>query len=110
MAYFHKDQFPRVDLGSGEYSRRLIAFGGGLLFAEMEFEAGAVSVEHIHDEEQLTYCASGEFESMVDGVAGRLGPGDSFYAGKNVPHGVRCLEDGKLLHAFTPQREDYKKG
>jgi quercetin dioxygenase-like cupin family protein len=106
--YFPYDSFPRKSLRGGGLSRRLLAFGGGLMLAEMEFESGAVSEVHSHPEEQLTYCASGEFEASVGGRSSTLKAGDSFYAGPEVPHGARCLVAGKLLHTFTPQREDYK--
>ena len=78
------------------------------MLAEMEFETGAVSLAHAHPEEQLTHCLSGEFEIEVEGDAFKLGPGDSFYAGPGRRHGATCLSAGKLLHIFTPQREDYK--
>jgi quercetin dioxygenase-like cupin family protein len=106
--YFLHGSFPEVPLRQGDLSRRLLAFGGSLMLAEMDFETGAVSEVHAHPEEQMTYCASGKFETNVDGRTGSLGPGDSFYAGPGLPHGARCLEKGKLLHVFTPQREDYK--
>jgi quercetin dioxygenase-like cupin family protein len=106
--YFLHHSFPEVPLRHGGPSRRLLAFGGSLMLAEMDFETGAVSEAHAHPEEQLTYCASGKFETMVGDLPGRLEAGDSFYAGPAVPHGVRCLEKGKLLHVFTPQRSDYR--
>lgn len=102
-------RFPDVPLGKGDYSRRLLAFGGNLLLSSMDFEEGSASAVHSHEEEQLTWCLSGEFETEVGGEKGRLEPGDYFYAGKNVPHGARCLVAGTLVHAFTPQREEYKK-
>ena len=108
QVYFQRGTYPKIPLAHGELSRRLISFGGGLMLTEMEFEAGAQSKEHSHAEEQLTYCISGEFETSVGGVAGKLSPGDSFYAGPDVVHGVRCLVAGTLLHVFTPQREEYK--
>lgn len=107
---FGQGPFPLVPLGDSGVSRRLLAFGGKLLLATMEFEAGGVSKVHAHEEEQLTWCLSGEFETEVDGVKGRLLPGDFFHAGKDIPHGARCLRAGTLVHAFTPQREEYKKG
>ena len=106
--YFRGGEYPKVPLGAGDLSRRLLAFGGSLMLAEMEFEAGAASEPHAHPEEQLTWCASGEFETVVGGEAGRLRPGDSFYAAPGVAHGATCLSAGKLLHLFTPQRGDYK--
>ncbi|HUX39180.1 MAG TPA: cupin domain-containing protein [Rectinemataceae bacterium] len=107
--FFDEGQFPRVALGGGDSSRRLIAFGGSLLLARQDFEAGAASGPHSHDEEQLSLCLSGAFLAEVEGVARRLGPGDSFYAGKGVTHGARCIEAGALLHSFTPQRAEYRK-
>ncbi|MDA8411702.1 MAG: cupin domain-containing protein [Treponema sp.] len=107
---FGEGPYPTVPLGDGSYSRRLLAFGGNLLLATMEFEAGSESAVHSHDEEQLTWCLSGEFTTEVGGVPGHLGPGDFFHAGKGVPHGARCVVAGALIHAFTPQREEYKKG
>jgi quercetin dioxygenase-like cupin family protein len=106
--YFPRASYPSRPLGEGGLSRRLLAFGGGLTLAKMEFEAGSSSGSHAHPEEQMTYCLSGEFEAIVGGEKGRLGPGDSFYAGPRQPHGASCLAAGTLLHVFTPQREDYK--
>jgi quercetin dioxygenase-like cupin family protein len=103
--FFPHSSFPEK---KGNPSRRLLAFGGSLLLAEMDFESGAASAVHAHSEEQLTYCLSGEFEAEVGGERRRLGPGDSFYAGPGVPHGATCLAAGVLLHSFTPQREEYK--
>ena len=108
-AYFRKGEFPQVPQGDGRYAQRLLAFGGALMLGEMDFEAGAESRIHAHDEEQMTLCVSGEFETEVGGLPGTLRPGDSFYAGKGVRHGVRCVQAGKLIHAFTPQREGYKQ-
>lgn len=107
--FFGEGQFPSVPLGSGDSSRRLIAFGGKLLLARQDFETGASSGPHSHDEEQLSLCLSGSFLAEVEGLSRRLGPGDSFYAGKGVTHGARCLEKGALLHSFSPQRAEYRK-
>jgi len=101
--------YPKVSLGAGDYTRRLLAHGGGLMLAEMSFEPGSGGPVHAHDEEQLTFCLSGEFTTEVGGVAGRLGPGDFFHAARGQPHGVRCLVAGTLIHAFTPQRDEYKQ-
>jgi quercetin dioxygenase-like cupin family protein len=107
--HFGEGRFPLVPLGDGSYSRRLLAFGGNLLLATMEFEAGSESAVHSHEEEQLTWCLSGEFTTEVGGIAGRLRAGDFFHAGEGVSHGARCVAAGTLIHAFTPQREEYKK-
>ncbi len=105
--FFPYAKFEEVQLGSTGLSRRLLAHGGGLMLAEMDFETGAVSQAHDHSYEQLTHCQSGEFVCEVDGRRLSLKPGDSFYAGPGVRHGATCLSAGKLLHVFTPQRPDY---
>jgi quercetin dioxygenase-like cupin family protein len=105
---FPSTLFLRNDPGEGAPSRRLLAYGGSLMLAEMEFATGALSPPHAHPEEQLTHCLNGDFEIELEGETFRLGPGDSFYAGPGRSHGARCLSAGKLLHVFTPQREDYK--
>jgi quercetin dioxygenase-like cupin family protein len=38
-----------------------------------------------------------------------LKKGDSYYADKNVMHGVVALEDSVLLDGFTPMRKDFLK-
>ena len=106
--FFEHEDFPRLGLGEGGLSRRLLGFGGGLMLIEMDFEAGVSSEAHAHEAEQLTYCQSGEFECEVGGLRRALLPGDSFYAAPGIAHGALCLKAGRLLHAFTPQREDYK--
>jgi len=49
-----------------------------------------------------------EFEELETKVKRKiLSCGDSFFAGENVEHGVRALEDSVILDVFTPQREDF---
>jgi quercetin dioxygenase-like cupin family protein len=107
-SFFSYAGHPDVAIGEGGLTRRLLGFGGGLMLAQMDFAEGAVSAPHAHATEQLTHCLSGEFECSVGDESRRLGPGDSFYAGPGLPHGARCIKAGRLLHVFTPQREDYK--
>jgi quercetin dioxygenase-like cupin family protein len=108
--FFARGDYAEVGVGEGGLSRRLLGFGGSLMLAEMDFESGAESVAHAHEAEQLTYCQTGEFECAVGGEIRPLHPGDSFYAAPGIPHGARCIRAGRLLHVFTPQREDYKGG
>ncbi len=107
--FFDHGDFASVPLGTDGLSRRLLAFGGGLMLSEMDFGIGTVSPAHAHEAEQLTYCQSGEFECSVGGERRLLHPGSSFYAAPNVAHGATCLKAGRLLHVFSPQREDYKR-
>ena len=59
--------------------------------------------------EQASYVVSGRLAITMDGKEEVLGPGDTFYAGPNVPHGVRFLENTVVVDTFSPQREDFLK-
>jgi len=97
-----KDLFPGA-------SRKVLARGGGLMLVEVRFDAGSVVDAHAHPHEQVSYVVSGKIVLSMDGRDLTLGPGDSFYAGPNVPHGVRFLENSVVIDVFTPQREDFIK-
>jgi quercetin dioxygenase-like cupin family protein len=88
-------------------SRKILARGGGLMLVEARFAAGKQVAEHAHPHEQASYVVSGRLVLTMAGQEDTLGPGDSFYAGPNVPHAVRFLEDSVVTDTFTPQREDF---
>jgi quercetin dioxygenase-like cupin family protein len=87
--------------------RQILSHGPDLMLVRVEFEAGAVGKMHHHPHRQATYVATGRFEVTVGGETRTLGPGDSFFAKADVPHGVRALEAGTLVDSFTPAREDF---
>lgn len=89
-------------------ARKILGSGGSLMMVEVHFEKGGVGKTHSHqDHEQVCYVAQGSFEVTVGLEKKTLGQGDSFYAAKNVDHGVLALEDGILIDVFTPIREDF---
>jgi quercetin dioxygenase-like cupin family protein len=96
----------RKDLFPGA-SRKILARGGGLMVVEARFGAGKEIAEHAHRHEQVSYVVSGRLVLIMEGKEETLGPGDTFYAGPNVPHAVRFLEDSVVTDTFTPQREDF---
>jgi quercetin dioxygenase-like cupin family protein len=96
----------KKDLFKGA-SRKVMARGGGMMLVEVHFDAGMVVEAHAHPHEQVSYLVSGRIVLSMDGRDETLVPGDSFYAGPNVPHGVRFIEDSVIIDAFTPQREDF---
>ena len=49
------------------------------------------------------------FEFAVAGQKQVIRAGDSLYVPAGAEHGTRCLEAGRLLDVFTPQREDFLK-
>ena len=89
-------------------SRRVLQSGETLMLVEFRFRAGGIGALHHHIEhEQVGLITSGRFEVTVGDSSRVLGPGDSYYAAKNTPHGVRALEDGTIIDAFTPLRHDF---
>ena len=100
------DEAKKIDLGGG-VERKVLAHEEELMCVEVSFTAGAVGASHTHPHVQATYVESGKFEVTVGDETKVLEKGDSFSVPKNVPHGVVCLENGKLIDFFTPMRKDF---
>jgi quercetin dioxygenase-like cupin family protein len=90
-------------------TRRVLIHGPALMLVEFRFQKGGVGTPHRHAEhEQVGYIAKGSFEINVDGNVRTVFAGDTYYAGKNVLHGVVALEDDSvIIDAFTPPRADF---
>lgn len=96
------------DLGAG-VSRQFVGYNSQIMMVIVRFEKEAVGALHQHFHSQITYVASGIFEVEVDGEIKILKAGDGFFAQPNIFHGVKCLEEGQLIDAFAPFREDFIK-
>lgn len=91
-----------------QVSRRVLQSGDALMLVEFRFAAGGIGAPHSHtDHEQVGLITAGRFEVTVGDDTRVLGPGDSYHAARNVVHGVRALEDGTIIDAFTPLRTDF---
>lgn len=90
-------------------SRRVLIHDGALMLVEFRFKKGGVGTVHQHaDHEQIGYIAGGSFELTVGDEKRIVKQGDTYYAAKNVPHGVVALEDNSvIIDAFTPIRADF---
>jgi quercetin dioxygenase-like cupin family protein len=108
-AFFPDSALAAEVLEPGKVSRKVRARGGRIMLVEVFFSAGGVGAEHDHPHEQASYCVSGEFLFTVAAETRRLLPGDSVFIPASARHGVRCVAEGSLLDAFTPQREDFLK-
>lgn len=95
------------DLGGG-VRRKVLAYSENLMNVELLFEKGAKGEMHSHPHEQIGYIIEGSLcfheEGKEDVV---LNTGDSYYVAPDVPHGIDCLTDVKLLDIFTPVRKDF---
>ncbi len=116
LAYMIKERRPTMIVSHQEgkgvvaepgVTRTTLAWGDHLMIVEFKFDKGAGSPPHAHPHEQIAYCVSGHFRATVGDEVRELFPGDSFYAGPNVPHGVVALESSLMLDSFTPIRENF---
>lgn len=89
--------------------RRLLCENEKLMMVEFRFEKGGEGLPHNHMHMQTTYISSGKFEFTIDGVTKVLVPGDATMIASNVVHSCVCLEEGVLLDAFSPRRDDFMK-
>ena len=87
--------------------RQILSYGDDIMIVRVDFDEGAIGAVHHHEHRQATYVVSGRFEVTVGDERRMLGAGDSFFAAADVPHGVRALDAGTLIDAFTPSRLDF---
>lgn len=95
-----------TDLGGGN-RRRVLLHTDELMMVEFAFEKGGIGALHSHPHVQASYVAEGHFEVTVGDLTEVLVAGDSFIAPSNVVHGVKALEEGRLVDSFTPHRADF---
>ncbi len=106
MIYRHAEATP-VEVLPG-LIRRTLADGASVMICEFTFAAGVEVPRHTHPHEQAGYVVAGRIRLTIDGESHELGPGDSYHAPPNVPHGAFTLEPTVVVDAFSPPREDYR--
>jgi len=104
--FFLNVDSPAVVAGQG-VKRKVIAHSKELMTCEIDYQKGGVGLPHKHEHSQCSYAISGVYEYMIEGEKQILKAGDSAYVPPNAMHGCVCLEKGKLLDIFTPEREDF---
>ncbi|MBX3569260.1 MAG: cupin domain-containing protein [Rhizobiaceae bacterium] len=87
--------------------RRVILHTDELMMVEFSFVAGGVGQMHSHPHIQASYVVEGSFDVTIDGRTQRIGKGGGYIVPPNLVHGVKALEDGRLVDAFTPHRADF---
>ena len=91
----------------GSLTKRLAAYGGGLMAVQVHLPAGSVAPEHQHPHEQITYVIHGRVSYRIGDETHELGEGDSAYVPGDTEHEVSALEDTLVVDVFSPQREDF---
>ena len=95
-----------TELGGG-VSRKILVHDEKMMAVEVCFEEGAVGALHKHPHVQISYVLEGSFEATIGDETKVINVGDTYYTAPDVSHGVVCLQKGKLLDVFTPEREDF---
>jgi unsaturated pyranuronate lyase len=101
-----KNPNPWIEICSG-IKRQTVANGETMYQMVAQLDAGSKMPEHQHPQEQIVHILSGRMKLIVEGTPHELAPGDSFYLGSNVPHGVETLEATRVLDTFSPPRHEY---
>jgi quercetin dioxygenase-like cupin family protein len=94
------------EMGSGVV-RQIAGYDSNIMLVKVKFISGGIGAMHHHFHSQSSFVASGKFEVSIKGETKILHGGDSFYVEPDAPHGVFCLEEGLLIDAFSPAREDF---
>lgn len=86
--------------------RKIFPPGESVMMMEVHFEKGAEGYQHSHPHEQFSYVMKGSFQFTIEGEQTTVSQGETIFIPGNHKHGVVALEEGILLDAFTPLRED----
>jgi len=108
LKFLYAQFTPWTDLGNG-VRRQIMGYNNNIMMAKIEFKQDAVGALHHHPHSQSTYVVSGIFELTIGDETRIIKPGDGFFAAPDIKHGVVCIEEGVLLDAFSPVREDFLK-
>jgi quercetin dioxygenase-like cupin family protein len=105
IVYRDKDSVPVQALPG--IIRRTLVHGPKMMICEFTLQEGSDLPIHTHRHEQAGYIVSGRIRLTLGGQTQDLGPGDTYYAAPNVPHGARILKAAVVVDTFCPPREDY---
>ena len=82
--------------------------GEHLMLSVVEFQPGAVVLEHSHPHEQLGLMLEGEMEFIIGGISHQVRPGQMWRIPGGVKHSAIAGDKPvKALDVFYPIREDY---
>ncbi|MBN1419666.1 MAG: cupin domain-containing protein [Planctomycetes bacterium] len=107
---FDDGDVPWEDIGGG--MRRKVFFSDRMTLAAIEAAgptAGPIRL-HSHPNEQIAYVIDGDIEVQVGGETRRVAAGGFYRVPPDVPHGIILHSpSARIIDAFTPPREDFRK-
>ena len=88
-------------------TRKVIGYDDRLMLVKVKFDKGTVAPAHSYPHSQSSYIESGRFEVTLGDEKKILEAGDGMYVPPEVIHSVIALEEGIVVDAFSPHREDF---
>jgi quercetin dioxygenase-like cupin family protein len=85
----------------------LLSHGPESMVTKMLYKKEDNVPSHKHSNEQSGYVISGEYSIIIDKVAYKIGPGDSYSIPRDIEHRIEIIEPGEVLDFFSPPRKDY---
>jgi quercetin dioxygenase-like cupin family protein len=107
--FYFAEELEWTEMGPG-VSRKILGRDRQIMMVKVRFDKGTSVGLHQHVHIQTSYCAKGKFEFTVGEEKRMVLDGDGIYIPPNVPHGVTCMEEGIIIDAFSPAREDFLDG
>ena len=102
------NDIPWEDAGNG-IQRQVFGYDDKVMLVKAKFEKGGIGLLHQHPHSQVTDVDSGVFEATIGDTKKIIKKGDGYYVPPNILHGCVCIEEGMLIDAFSPLREDFLK-
>lgn len=102
-----EDQDMSWEIIDEKIKRKVMTYNQALMLVKVAFLKGGIGTMHKHPHLQISYIASGVFETTIGEDTKILKEGDVYFVPSDVMHGVVCLEDGILVDVFNPMREDF---
>ncbi len=98
MPFIHYDQIAH-EYVTPEHSTAYgaLAAGESIEVGYLTFQGGEGAQPHQHLHEQIVVVLEGRVLARLGDDEQELGPGSGFHVPPNVLHGVRALEDAKVL-------------
>lgn len=80
-----------------------------MTFVYWNIAQGAPLPEHSHPHEQVAHILEGSFEITINGQTTILEEGDVATIPSNAIHSGKAITECRIMDAFSPIREDYRK-
>jgi len=84
-----------------------VVHGTQMTLAFWDLPAGAEVPEHAHVHEQILHVVHGLVEVTLGTESQRVVADGSVVIPSEVPHGVRVVEDARVIDVFHPARPEY---